>query len=742
MKKNKIKVVVCGHDQKFWKPIQRVLERSGLYEFREDYWSGHNEHDPEHSRQCIDWANVIIAEWTLGNAVWYSRHKKIHQKLITRLHLQERNTPFPGQLKIENVDEIVFVGGHIQDEVVEKFNFPRHKTCVISNFVDFKKYAQPKNSGCAFNLGIIGVVPMRKRLDLAMELLGKLIRTDPRYCLHIKGPNPDSYGWLWARTAEREYYMDLWSCIKSTSFANRVIFHPAGDDVAEWFRNIAFILSPSNFESFHMVVAEGMCSGTIPVVWNWEGSDDIYRLLPPVSGVEDAAELILKINQSETGRAMAQQAQAYVQRNFDVDIVFRKWSDLLAAQPPASEEDFLARQGPRHVLVFWLIANWESYHRREMIEALARNLEGRVEVLVVEPGRNANELIRRGWETRESLEQYAENKPQRVGGNIHKARIVTGRLRLIIDKFMHFHKMERRSSGHRLNDVVHGFYGEDAKILHWIYKPNQTDRLARGKDDRYVYEVYDDYTRDFATGKIIEAVKEQEEKICRNAQHVFFTAETLEQRKRDLCNHFSTISNGVNYQVFESYRVEESAPDDAGLRKSVGYLGNMSDFFDWGLVLHFTRALPQIDFYFHGNIEHRKLGHTQTLIEELQALPNTVFTGLVTREQGAAAIARYNALIIPFVVNEAMNAVNPLKLWEYFAAGKPVICSRIKAIECYSDIVDFPTSANEWAACILRAVNALSDKADIDTRINLARRMSWTELTKMHAKVIKRLISG
>ena len=141
MKKSKIKVVVCGHDQKFWKPIQRELEKTNRFEFREDHWQGHDEHDLTKSKQCVEWADVIMAEWTMGNAVWYSKNKKKHQRLITRLHLQERNTPFPGKLKIDNVEQIVFVGKHIQEEVAEKFSIPAHKTSVISNFVDYQRYS-------------------------------------------------------------------------------------------------------------------------------------------------------------------------------------------------------------------------------------------------------------------------------------------------------------------------------------------------------------------------------------------------------------------------------------------------------------------------------------------------------------------------------------------------------------------------------------------------------------------------
>lgn len=739
--KRKINVVVAGHDQKFWMPIQRVLERSDKFEFREDFWQGHDQHDTEHSRRCLDWADVIMAEWTMGNAVWYSRHKKPHQRLISRLHLQERNTPFPGKLQMDNVEQIVFVGEHIQRECIQRFGIPPEKTCVVSNFVDFERYNLPKKPGHEFNLGMVGVVPMRKRLDRAVDLLGRLLETDSRYCLHVKGPRPDSYSWLWARTAEREYYLELWARIKTLKYANRVIFHPPGNDVPEWFQNIGFILSPSDFESFHMAVPEGMSSGTIPVVWDWDGAADIYRMLRPVRCVEEAASLVLSSNQSTAGRVMAEQSRSYVRKNFDLAVTVRHWSHLLTGSHDTSSE-IQAFDEVRRVLVVWAIDNWETFHRKEMIAALANNLVGTAKVLVVEPGDDPDELIRRGWETEETLGQDQQKRCALVGSNVWKVRIIVPGVGKKIARSMQIEKYGQIKSGGLLLQFVEDFFGPGTDLLHWIYKPNQTERLARGLRDNFIYEVYDDYTRDFATGRLLHEVEAREHEACKNAKWVFFTAKELAERKQEHCSRFSTIGNGVNFEAFERYRIDGVEPETDTARKSVGYLGNLSDFFDWDLMLHVATALPDVDFHFHGPIESCRLSHKAGVIESLKGLPNTQFSGRVTRDQGAAAIARYDALVIPFVVNEAMHAVNPLKLWEYLAAGKPVLSSRMRAIEQYGDLVLFPDTPEEWVEFTRRAIDKPPEPSLREASIAAARAVSWDSVTRGHAETVKGILEA
>ena len=318
------KVLVSGHDLKFWRPLQAHLEATGQFEFREDEWPGHDNHDSKQTLDGIEWADIIVAEWALGNAVFCAKNKKPHQRLVTRLHLQERNTDFPSQIDYKNIDVVIFVGEHIQEECIRKFNMPRHKTCVIGNFLDQKRFDLPKFVGSEFNLGIIGTVPARKRLDLALDTLELLVKKDERYMLHVKGPSPQSYAWLWSRTKEREYYEQIYERINSSDLLRyKVVFDPPGDDVHHWFQKIGYILSPSDFESFHMAIAEGMCSGTVPIVWNWKGANTIYPFLELFDSAQGAATFIDKLRASNSRPRLAAQCVKFIKENFDAAVIER-----------------------------------------------------------------------------------------------------------------------------------------------------------------------------------------------------------------------------------------------------------------------------------------------------------------------------------------------------------------------------------------------------------------------------------
>ncbi|AFO48881.1 MULTISPECIES: glycosyltransferase family protein [Pseudomonas] len=275
----KIRILVAGHDLKFFHSLQQKLNDTGKFEFITDQWQGHDKHVEENSKAFLETVDIIVCEWCLGNLKWYSHNKKPHQRLIARFHAQEARLPYLAEANWDAIEQIVFVSEHTRQQALEVFkNFPTSKTSVISNLLDDTKFTPKKKTGDAqYTLGIIGVTPKSKRLDRAVDLLEALLEHDSRYCLRVKGKNPLDYPWLVNRPEELAYYRDLFERInKSPELRHRVIFDPAGDDVNEWFTMVGYILSSSDHESYHMAIGEGILTGATPIIWNWEGAKAIW----------------------------------------------------------------------------------------------------------------------------------------------------------------------------------------------------------------------------------------------------------------------------------------------------------------------------------------------------------------------------------------------------------------------------------------------------------------------------------
>ena len=239
---------------------------------------------------------MIFCEWCLGNLKWYSHHKLPRQRLVARFHAQEARTHYMGEANWDNIDHISFVSEHTRLQALEVFTgFPVEKTSIIANYLDDAKFTPKKKTGEArFTLGMIGMVPKSKRLDRAVDLLEVLLKEDGRYCLRVKGKKPLDYGWLLKRDDELSYYSKIFERINhEPRLRYKVIFDPPGDDVNDWLSMVGFILSPSENESFHMAIGEGMLTGCYPIIWNRNGAAKIWGKEWIVNSLKEARESVI-----------------------------------------------------------------------------------------------------------------------------------------------------------------------------------------------------------------------------------------------------------------------------------------------------------------------------------------------------------------------------------------------------------------------------------------------------------------
>jgi glycosyltransferase involved in cell wall biosynthesis len=325
-----IRAVVAGHDLKFFSAIESYLSRAGI-EIRIDRWGNADNHDVAMSEELLAWADVVVCEWCLGNAVWYSTHKRAGQRLIIRLHRVEIGTEYPARVQIDAVDRVVVVSADYKRLVLERTGWRDSIVQEIANDVDVDGMDRPKLDGADHHLALVGYVPRRKRLDRALDLLESLRRSDPRWRLFLKGKAAWDLPWIWRLPEEREFFVAQLERIRSSRLlCDAVSFEPFGTDIGSFFRKIGFVLSPSDDESFHVGLAEGMAARSAPVIWNWPGASSLYPAEWIVSSTDDAARLVTATLGEDWTRA-GQRARDHVAKRFDRLAVCREWAELIAS---------------------------------------------------------------------------------------------------------------------------------------------------------------------------------------------------------------------------------------------------------------------------------------------------------------------------------------------------------------------------------------------------------------------------
>lgn len=317
-------LLIAGHDLKFIKPFYPYFTQAGI-RILLDFWTGHNQHNPDISQRLLTQADTIFCEWTLGNAVWYGNNKLDGQKLVGRLHAQELRSPQFERIKFEQFDKVIFVGPHMLRQGKARNSVLENNGIVIYNGVDvdaLQSVTRKQTNGKV--LGFVGIVPQSKRLDLALDILQELRKTDTDYILRIKGKRPEEFSWMANRPEEMAWYEEQYARLEQdTLLKDAVIFDPHGNDMPEWYAGIDYVLSTSDFESFHFTIADGVAAGCTPIILPWEGADEIYPKEWVYAGVEQA---VIKIKKTDFKRI---EQSHKIKELFSIDNVFSKIKEIV-----------------------------------------------------------------------------------------------------------------------------------------------------------------------------------------------------------------------------------------------------------------------------------------------------------------------------------------------------------------------------------------------------------------------------
>lgn len=322
----KPRLLIAGYDLKFIMDAVPALEEE--YAVRVDEWSGHDSHDRARSSELLAWADVIFCEWLLGNAVWYAEHKKSHQKLVVRLHRFELTRDFGRSIKQSAVDCFISVSAHTAEDMIRTFAIDRAKVRVVPNFLMDESYSQGSGDARLFNLGLVGSVPRMKGLQRALDLLYSLRLQDPRYSLTIYGKGPEELPWVMKDEDERKYYDACKRFIADHGLSEAVRFAGWVDTTSE-LADIGFVLSLSDFESFHVAPAEAFASGNQGLFLKWHGVEYLYPRDYIHDDIFSIRDYILSNRDESSFQSSGIRGQEYVRRNYGLRPFVRAVTELV-----------------------------------------------------------------------------------------------------------------------------------------------------------------------------------------------------------------------------------------------------------------------------------------------------------------------------------------------------------------------------------------------------------------------------
>jgi glycosyltransferase involved in cell wall biosynthesis len=243
---------------------------------------------------------------------------------------------------------------------------------------------------------------------------------------------------------------------------------------------------------------------------------------------------------------------------------------------------------------------------------------------------------------------------------------------------------------------------------------------------RTVLDVSDSFPDFFTDVKKRQRIEAAEKMVSERADVVITTAETLYDKFRKYNSKVFLIRNGVD---LTRYRNAPSDPalaariESIGNAKVIGYQGSLSAWFDFDLMGRVIEESPDLAFLFAGMVDVRARREFQRLARHR----NFHYIGVVNPDFLPWVLSKIDVGIIPFRIDDLIRATNPIKLYEYFAAGKPVVATPMPEVMRYQarGIVATAADPDAFTKHIREMAALSSDPAARRERLRLAEENSW-----------------
>lgn len=346
-------------------------------------------------------------------------------------------------------------------------------------------------------------------------------------------------------------------------------------------------------------------------------------------------------------------------------------------------------------LIFVSLENWDDIWRRNQFicAELARRYPG-MKILFVAPGQSAARQLAAG-----KLKSIWSDRSWTVPS--HPNITVTSPLRLGLDRYRWGAKLNEFLARRHIQKLARRLNMQSPLL--WLNPHYAVHLVGTLGEAAVIYDITDDWMSLTQTPRQIGLIRKQDEQLCKLADATIVCSQRLYEMKTNLSRNLHLIPNGVDAEHYSGIadRTRSVAPAAASwTRPILGYTGTLHpDRVDVPLIAALARA-------HQGSIALIGPNYLSPADNQmLRELGNVHLTGPVPYSEIPQYMAAFDVCITPHHMNAFTESLNPIKLWEYLAAGLPIISMDVSGFRDYPELVYLANMHAEFAAAIREALN-------------------------------------
>ena len=228
--------------------------------------------------------------------------------------------------------------------------------------------------------------------------------------------------------------------------------------------------------------------------------------------------------------------------------------------------------------------------------------------------------------------------------------------------------------------------------------------------------VYDCMDHHEGFGNVSETILALEQALISNADLTVTTSDFLDQAVSEHTDNRTIIRNGCDFDHFSN--IPENVYVDEKNRPVIGYFGAIAEWFDQQLIEVVASRFSDCKILLIG-------ADTVQAEKKLGSLPNVEFLGEAKYEKLPYYLHGFSVCMLPFKITPLTSATNPVKVYEYLSAGKPVVTVDLPEMKQFGGMVEVASSIENFTDMIGQALVDGNNKSAIERRQQFAKKQTW-----------------
>jgi glycosyltransferase involved in cell wall biosynthesis len=220
-----------------------------------------------------------------------------------------------------------------------------------------------------------------------------------------------------------------------------------------------------------------------------------------------------------------------------------------------------------------------------------------------------------------------------------------------------------------------------------------------------------------------------------------------EREYEDLISKANYVACGVDAPHFAAQFSPDAVPADIRSlpRPVIGYFGAINERMDPEILLHLSEQMPKASLVLIGPVYQRFRSFPapgeagakgESAHSILRKRPNVHFLGAKSYDILPAYLSAFDCAIVPYRLVDGVEFVQPVKILEYMAGGKPVVSTAIPdVVKFYAGVIRVASDKEDFVQKVREAIDEGSARSE--EYAVLATERGWSDMADEFETLIR-----